>query len=449
MVGTLLTTALLLNGAVAFPQIAEMVAKQKRQGVGIPEEVIPFPEWPGTPNHATFNQFNAAQQLVSVSGDHEFRMPGPNDIRGPCAGLNAAANHGYIPRDGIATAETINTGLWEAFSLDKTATLFLQTATMFFNGDPISGKWSIGPSSPKTNSLGAVGNLLGNATGICAYGHLRSEGDASITRGDWLAPSMASNCISYPVFLQELFDVADEMADGMITPRVLAKHSSNRKKYSIANNPNYYSPPYAGVAFTFGAHMFAFQLIANHSAAEPRGFLTKEVFMDFFGYTRDGAGNLQYTFGAERIPENWYKRSEQDPWTLADITTSTAQQCATYPGNCQVGGNTGTVNSFKGVDLSDITGGFINSVEDFQDPNQLGCFISQMIQADTPSALSNVFNGVLLKQATDAIQSRLIPALAGLGNCPNVPQGKGQGEYDAPFPGANGAASGPRGVFGR
>ncbi len=85
MVGTLLSTALLLNGVVAFPQIAEMVANQKRQ-IGIPEGVIPFPEWPGTPNHATFNKFDAAQQLVSISGTHEFRMPGPNDIRGPCAG---------------------------------------------------------------------------------------------------------------------------------------------------------------------------------------------------------------------------------------------------------------------------------------------------------------------------------------------------------------------------
>lgn len=116
------------------------------------------------------------------------------------------------------------------------------TAYQFFNGDPFSGRWSIGPHSPKTNSLGAIGNLLGNQTGICAYGHLRSEGDASITRGDWLAPTMASNCISYPQFLQELFDVADEMGGGLITPRVLAQHSSNRKKYSVANNPNYCKP---------------------------------------------------------------------------------------------------------------------------------------------------------------------------------------------------------------
>lgn len=162
---------------------------------------------------------------------------------------------------------------------------------------------------------------------------------------------MASNCISYPQFTQELFDLADARANGLITPRVLAEHSSNRKKYSIANNPNYFSPPYAGVAFTFGAHMFVFQLMANHSAEEPRGFLTQQVFMDFFGYTRDDAGNLVFDFGSERIPENWYKRSEQDPWTLSDITASTAQQCVTYPGNCQIGGNTGEVSYSSALDV--------------------------------------------------------------------------------------------------
>lgn len=58
--------------------------------------------------------------------------------------------------------------------------------------------------------------------------------------------------------------------------------------------------------------MFAFELLANHSAEEPRGFLTPEVFMSFFSYTRDADGNLQYTYGHERIPDNWYV-AEQSP----------------------------------------------------------------------------------------------------------------------------------------
>lgn len=38
---------------------------------------------------------------VPADGDeaHQFKMPGPNDIRGPCPGLNTAANHNFLARD--------------------------------------------------------------------------------------------------------------------------------------------------------------------------------------------------------------------------------------------------------------------------------------------------------------------------------------------------------------
>jgi hypothetical protein len=358
--------------------------------------------------------------------------------------LNAAANHGYLPRDGIATAETVNTGLWEAFGLDITATTVLQTLTMFFDGDPLSGRWSIGYHSDKTQSLGVIGDLLGNETGICAYGHLKTEGDASITRGDWLAPDMNSNCASYPEFTQELLDLAKARTGGNLTPQVLAEHQYNRKQYSIANNPNYFSPPYAGVIFTFGAHMFAYQLLANHSVEYPRGFLTPDVFESFFSYTRDENDNLVYTYGHERIPDNWYRRADDDAWTLADILLSTAQNCLAYPSNCAIGGNTGTVNSFSGVDLGNISGGLVTSVEDLTDPEKLGCFLSQVVQADVPSFLDNVG---ALSEVFDLIPTTLLPALDLLGSCPNLPPGKSVLEYGKGYPGAQFQDSGPRAPY--
>lgn len=38
---------------------------------------------------------------VPADGDkaHQFQKPGPNDIRGPCPGLNTAANHNFLARD--------------------------------------------------------------------------------------------------------------------------------------------------------------------------------------------------------------------------------------------------------------------------------------------------------------------------------------------------------------
>ena len=157
---------------------------------------------------------------------------------------------------------------------------------------------------------------------------------------------------------------------------------------------------------------------------------------------------MKWTPGHERIPDNWYKRHPLDPWTLADIGISTAQQCAAYPLNCQVGGNTGTVNSFSGVNLGDITGGFINFAEDLNDPKKMGCFIAQAVQADTPSFLSKLLGGAVLNAALDAVNTRLVPALQPLkdlgGGCQGVPAGRSMFDYGINFPGATLETEGPR-----
>jgi hypothetical protein len=47
--------------------------------------------------------FDPKKQFVDVrpGSGHEYRAPGKDDKRGPCPGLNAAANHGFISHDGI------------------------------------------------------------------------------------------------------------------------------------------------------------------------------------------------------------------------------------------------------------------------------------------------------------------------------------------------------------
>lgn len=40
--------------------------------------------------------YNEQEQYVDLdSSEHEYQQPGPDDIRGPCPGLNLLANHGY------------------------------------------------------------------------------------------------------------------------------------------------------------------------------------------------------------------------------------------------------------------------------------------------------------------------------------------------------------------
>jgi hypothetical protein len=49
--------------------------------------------------------FDATEQFVSTTGQNAYASPAADEIRGPCPGLNAAANHGYLPRSGVATLE--------------------------------------------------------------------------------------------------------------------------------------------------------------------------------------------------------------------------------------------------------------------------------------------------------------------------------------------------------
>lgn len=52
------------------------------------------------PGNIPFTTFNE-NQLIDVTGEYAWVAPGPDDIRGPCPGLNALANHGYFPHNGV------------------------------------------------------------------------------------------------------------------------------------------------------------------------------------------------------------------------------------------------------------------------------------------------------------------------------------------------------------
>ena len=51
--------------------------------------------------------FDPTSQHVSTTGQYAWVAPGAGDQRGPCPGLNALANHGYLPHSGVADIPTI------------------------------------------------------------------------------------------------------------------------------------------------------------------------------------------------------------------------------------------------------------------------------------------------------------------------------------------------------
>jgi hypothetical protein len=56
---------------------------------------------------------------------------------------------------------------------------------------------------------------------------------------------------------------------------------------------------------------------------------------------------------------------------------------AAYPGILRIGGNTGTTDSFTGVDLQDLTGGVFNA-ETLTDGDNAACFLYQATLAAMP-----------------------------------------------------------------
>lgn len=123
------------------------------------------------------NGFNAEDQFVDVTkgSGHAFKAPRESDIRGQCPGLNAAANHGFLPRNGIANTQQTTEGLAAAYNMAPDLAIFLAAVSIGLSGDPVKGTWSIGS--------GYKGTLPGiKPTGILGT-HNQYEIDSSIVKG--------------------------------------------------------------------------------------------------------------------------------------------------------------------------------------------------------------------------------------------------------------------------
>ncbi|KAJ7058528.1 Cloroperoxidase [Mycena amicta] len=93
---------------------------------------------------------------------HKFIAPGPNDERSPCPGLNALANHGYLPRSG------------QNFTVPEV----LEAATEVYNLD-----WPILLSAAKQALLTRTDK--GSETLLNTTSHNLLEQDASLSRNDF------------------------------------------------------------------------------------------------------------------------------------------------------------------------------------------------------------------------------------------------------------------------
>lgn len=131
-----------------------------------------------------------------------------------------------------------------------------------------------------------------------------------------------------------------------------------------------------------------------------------------WGVTTQSDGTLKYNRGWERMPANWYRM--RGDYNLVDLNLDLLTWVAKHPEIANIGGNMGTVNSFAGVDLSDLTGGVLNAAK-LLEGNNLVCFSLEIVKAFAPNSLSSLFT--TLVKPLQIINDAVGPSLTSLA-CP-------------------------------
>ncbi|KAJ3990990.1 hypothetical protein F5050DRAFT_1538035, partial [Lentinula boryana] len=175
----------------------------------------------------------------------------------------------------------------------------------------------------------------------------------------------------------------------------------------------FFNGPITGVIVQPAAYQFIFRFMANKSEEYPEGRLDREVLKSFFSITGP-EDNLAYTPGQERIPDNWYKRAIGDEYGLASLLLEATSIGLANPEFLSVGGNTGQVNTFTGVDFADLTGGVFNATT-LLEGNNLGCFLLRGVVLALPMGVLGLV-GVL-----DQLEDTVNPLLEEW-DCPQLQQ---------------------------
>lgn len=328
---------------------------------------------------------------INVDGDHKWMAPGPFDERGPCPGLNALANHGYIPRSGIVTIGQATAAIYLVLGMGLDLAVGLSVYGCVTCG--LLPSFSIGGKS-KNNSLG-----LGDCQGL-KWSHNRVEGDVSPTRMDFYTGD-ASN-LHLPYFKQ-LLDITNDTQN--IDYDDMTKFRKTRLLNSVNTNPNLFINVITFVLAII-TYLLPLRLFSNslYPPCNQKGCIDYETMKSFFAVTGNGP-NLTYNPGQESIPDNWYRVPYGEEYGLKELNQDVLVAVGNDPTLLRLGGNTGEVNSFVGVDFSDLTGGLYNA-KNLLESNNLECFIYQALQISALSSL-RAFLGKVAESVTPVVEKLL------------------------------------------
>lgn len=179
------------------------------------------------------------------------------------------------------------------------------------------------------------------------------------------------------------------------SPKLKSRHK--KVKQSISQNP-YFFHGFIGFFVPSVAHAFLFRMLSNKSAAYPEGFLDRGTLKSFYAISGPEDG-LVYTPGNERIPENWYTRAVGDQYDVLRLLFDFKALVQEHPEILAFGGNTGTVNSFTGLDVTNLTVSF---------PSSALCILDS-ISSEQAHLICGTGRRIQCRNATSRQQPRVLP----------------------------------------
>ncbi|KAF2231593.1 Cloroperoxidase [Viridothelium virens] len=317
---------------------------------------------------------------VPAPGDdaHQFIAPTDEDIRGPCPGLNAAANHGFLSRDGITNYTEVVDAVQNVYNMGYDLANFLAVFSIYIaDGDWTTTKLSIGCDATTRTSVSPT--LTGSEPGL--DGHNKFEADTSLTRDDYFLGD-GDNFD----FNGTLFGMMANTTNGVFDLDGLALFRFQRYQQSRRDNPQLFFGPLG--LFTHGAASFVYELFPSGTEGYAPNLNNTATF---FGAEQSPDGTWVHI--PERIPDNWTSRAT--PYTLLDVATQIFEMYSMYPV-----GIGGSVNgTFVGIDFPPyVQGGNLTAAK----PSDLACLLYQFVAGPIPSSL----NG-FVEPSVQALQAAL------------------------------------------
>lgn len=308
---------------------------------------------------------------VPAPGDtaHAFVAPNPKtDIRGPCPGLNVAANHNFISHDGVITFNELVDAQQNIYNVGyDLATLLALLGLTLTDGDLVTEKLSIGCDATSRTSFSPV--LTGSEPGLA--GHNKFEADSSLTRNDFFT----SNGNNYQ-FNGTLFQQMTETTGGLYNLENLAKYRYDRWHASQAENPNFYFGPLS--LLLFGAASFLYELMPSGTNNYTPDYAT---ISSFFGAQKNSDGTYSFN-NAEQLPADWTNRV--DPYDTIKVTEQILEMYLLHP--VLFGGNTAD-GKFDVITFGAIQNGTISPGLDVKTTS---CLLYQLATQSIPSYLNGL-----------------------------------------------------------